>query len=102
MKSDTVKAALATLVVIGFSGVEAAPALAFPGVDRGLAAKQSEASGVEKTRWVCGPYRCWWRPNHFYYGGGPANYGWSGYGWGGGYGGWGGYGYGWRPRPYWW
>ncbi|WP_036285181.1 hypothetical protein [Methylocystis sp. ATCC 49242] len=77
MKSDTVKAALATLVVIGFSG-------------------------VEKTRWVCGPYRCWRRPNHFYYGGGPANYGWSGYGWGGGYGGWGGYGYGWRPRPYWW
>jgi hypothetical protein len=25
------------------------------------------AAQVEQVRWVCGPYRCWWRPN--YYGG---------------------------------
>ena len=25
---------------------------------------------VEQVRWVCGPYRCWWRPNYYggYYG----------------------------------
>lgn len=21
---------------------------------------------VENVRWVCGPYRCWWRPNYYY------------------------------------
>ena len=31
------------------------------------------ASNVEQVRWVCGPYRCWWRPNYYYgyYGWGP-------------------------------
>jgi len=31
------------------------------------------ASNVEQVRWVCGPYRCWWRPNLYYgyYGWGP-------------------------------
>jgi len=43
---------------------------------------------VQAARWVCGPFRCWWRPNYYsYYG-----YGWGGprvYGrpsWGGFYG----------------
>jgi hypothetical protein len=22
----------------------------------------------ENVRWVCGPYRCWWRPNYGYWG----------------------------------
>lgn len=35
------------------------------------------ATNVEQVRWVCGPYRCFWRPNYVY----------------------GGYGY--YPRPYW-
>jgi hypothetical protein len=30
-------------------------------------------AGVEQVRWVCGPDRCWWRPN--YYGGGYSAYG---------------------------
>jgi len=49
---------------------------------------------IEQARWVCGPYRCFWRPN--YWGGG-----WRGPGWGGpGYGGpgYGGRGYGWGGR----
>jgi hypothetical protein len=31
------------------------------------------ASNVEQVRWVCGPYRCWERPNYYYgyYGWGP-------------------------------
>jgi hypothetical protein len=37
------------------------------------------SSNVEQVRWVCGPYRCWWRPNYYYgyYGWGPRwRYGW--------------------------
>jgi len=41
------------------------------------------ATSVEKTAWVCGPYRCWWRP-------GPRYYGYYGAPYGGYYG-----------RPYW-
>jgi len=29
--------------------------------------QEDTAAQVEQVRWVCGPYRCWWRPN--YYGG---------------------------------
>ncbi|HEY6024047.1 MAG TPA: hypothetical protein VIV34_07690 [Pseudolabrys sp.] len=29
-------------------------------------------ANVEQVRWVCGPYRCWWRPNYYY--GGPYAY----------------------------
>jgi hypothetical protein len=59
----------------------------------GLATHADIASNVEQVRWVCGPYRCWWRPNYYgaygYYGG-PRYYGYGGpryYGrpWGGRY-----------------
>jgi hypothetical protein len=55
----------------------------------GLANAASEmATGLEQVRWVCGPYRCWWRPSYYpYYGayawGGPRYYarpGWGIYG----------------------
>lgn len=35
------------------------------------------ADGVQNVAYVCGPYRCWWRPGPY---------------WGGPY---------WGPRPYW-
>jgi hypothetical protein len=22
-------------------------------------------SSLENVRWVCGPFRCWWRPNYY-------------------------------------
>jgi hypothetical protein len=37
------------------------------------------APNVQDVRWVCGPYRCWWQPNHYGY-----------------------YGYGYAARPYYW
>jgi hypothetical protein len=49
------------------------------------------ASNVENVRWVCGPFRCHWRPNFYsfgYYGGGPRFYGpprFRGPGWRGGW-----------------
>lgn len=33
------------------------------------------AALVQKTAWVCGPYRCWWRPGPGYWGYGPR-WGW--------------------------
>jgi hypothetical protein len=35
-------------------------------------------SGLQEVRWVCGPYRCWWRPGPAYWGARPY---WRG-GWG--------------------
>jgi len=85
--SAPVRPAFAALIFILAAGAFTPEAFALPGIDRALAAQA--AQGVDKVRWVCGPYRCWWQPN----------YGWGpGYGWGGG--GWGGGGYGWR-RPGW-
>jgi hypothetical protein len=36
----------------------------------GVASAASEmATDVQNVRWVCGPFRCWWRPNYYpYYG----------------------------------
>ena len=45
---------------------------------------------IEHVRWVCGPYRCWWRPGPYW--GGPNwrphygywgwhRWGWRGWGW---------------------
>ena len=37
------------------------PAAAMPIID--LHAQTPAA--VDQVRWVCGPYRCWWRPNYW-------------------------------------
>ncbi len=94
--SAPVKPALAALLFILAASAFAPEASALPGIDRTPA---DQLGPGEKARWVCGPYRCWWRPG----------YGWGGPGWGGGYGwrrpgwgrhGWGGHGWG-RPGHGW-
>ncbi len=84
--SAPVKSAFAALIFVLAAGAFAPEASALPGIDRAPAAQAGQS--LQKARWVCGPYRCWWRP---------------GYGWGPGYGGWGrGYGYGgWGPGYGW-
>jgi hypothetical protein len=71
------KFALATGVTIAGLGFAASSASALPagGLDPAVATSADVAQGVQDVRWVCGPFRCFWRPN--YYGG----YGWRGYGW---------------------
>jgi hypothetical protein len=32
------------------------------------ASSNALAFNVEQVRWVCGPYRCGWRPNYYYWG----------------------------------
>jgi hypothetical protein len=52
----------------------------------GLATVAGDVSdSIHDVRWVCGPYRCWWRPGwwgpHYYGYGGPHTYwGWR-HGW---------------------
>jgi hypothetical protein len=60
-------------------------ALAMPGLDPGVSTAANAGAKVEQAGWVCGPYRCWWRPN--YWGGRPGwgprpGWGWRrGWGW---------------------
>ena len=62
-------AAALTTVALASGGASAMP--------NGLSS-DALASNVEQVRWVCGPYRCWWRPNYYgYYG---PRWGWR-YGW---------------------
>jgi hypothetical protein len=51
---------LACAVAIGAGKTSAMPAL-----DHGLPTAQGMAT--EQVRWVCGPYRCFWRPNYWGY-----------------------------------
>jgi len=52
------------------SGASAMPVAQLQSTSRDVAA------APQSVRWVCGPYRCWWRPNWY----GPRWYGAYGYG----------------------
>lgn len=81
-------AALALTAALSASALSGA-AQAMP--MNGLASASSQvAEHVDTVRWVCGPYRCWWRPGPFW--GGPYwrphygywgwhRWGWRGWGW---------------------
>ena len=83
-------AASTSAAALPLSGVAA-------GFDRADLRDGQPAAQIEQARWVCGPYRCFWRPNYW---GGPGwrGPGWRGPGWRGP--GWRGpgWGYGWRDR----
>src|SRR5215831_10846124 len=69
-------AAVSAVAVVAASFAVPSNASAMP--IGGLAPASTElASGVENVAWVCGPYRCWWRPN--YWAGGPSWH--RGWGW---------------------
>jgi hypothetical protein len=71
------KYALAATAALGAITFGAASASAMP---NGLspAVTNELSSNVANVRWVCGPYRCWWRPNYYY--GWHRPWGWR-YGW---------------------
>ena len=67
-------AALAVATVLGAAAInDKASAMPLNGLTPTMT---QSAVSVEKAAWVCGPYRCWWRPRPY----------WSGY---------------WAPRRYW-
>jgi hypothetical protein len=59
----TIKTAIAAAAVCSAT-VFALPASAMP--VHNLAS--GTLANVEQARVVCGPYRCWWRPNYYGYG----------------------------------
>jgi hypothetical protein len=54
------KLLLATVALCGGLGTASASAMPIVNLAQDLKAN------VENVRWVCGPYRCWWRPNYYY------------------------------------
>jgi hypothetical protein len=71
------KFALVAAVALGGLALASGSASAMP---NGLpSASTALSANVQDVRWVCGPYRCWWRPGYAYYGPGPR------WGWGGGW-----------------
>ncbi len=93
MTSLAVKAALSAVLLVGAVGASS-QSIAMPALN-GAAATQAPETAVQRTRWVCGPYRCWWRPGPYYdggygpgpgpalgYYGGPPRWGWGHPGWG--------------------
>ena len=75
--------ALAISLVTGVAlcGIMSAPAAAMPMSN--VAAAATDLKLGQSVRYVCGKYRCWWRPD-YYYGYAPSYYAWYGYapGWG--------------------
>jgi hypothetical protein len=58
-KSYALFAAAAVLGSVALTGTASA-------MPNGLSSTSlATSSNVEHVRWVCGPYRCWWRPNYW-------------------------------------
>ena len=87
---DKLRIATAAFAILAGAGMMAGTASAMP-INGQLAATAPTATDAQQVRWVCGPYRCWWRPGGYYYPG-PRLYGWRGgywhrgWGWHGGWG----------------
>ena len=71
------KYALVAAAIGGFalaSGSASAMPNGLPEISKAL------PSDVQDVRWVCGPYRCWWRPNWYrsyaFYGHPRLGWGW--------------------------
>jgi hypothetical protein len=71
-------AAVAVAAVLGL-GAMSINASAMPVNGLTSVPAQSASSGLQEVRWVCGPYRCWWRPGPAYWG--PRPYWHRGWGW---------------------
>ncbi len=87
----TLRTTALALAALAGSAAMAGEAAAMP-ANGPVAPTQQIGGTVEQVRWVCGPYRCWWRPGPYwggwggpsyaYYGGGPYwPWGWGGWGW---------------------
>jgi hypothetical protein len=86
---DKLRIATAAFAILACAGMMAGTASAMP-INGQLAATAPATTDAQQVRWVCGPYRCWWQPGGYYYGG-PRFYGWRGgywhrgWGWRGGW-----------------
>lgn len=58
---------LGAAAVFGLVVAAAGSASAMPAAGLKTAAAQV-STPAQDVRWICGPYRCWWRPGWGYYG----------------------------------
>jgi hypothetical protein len=61
----TVKMLAAGIVALGGVALSSGTACAAMPLGLSSAVKPALASNVDHVRWVCGPFRCWWRPNYY-------------------------------------
>ena len=57
----SIRAIASAIVVAGTLGLGSASAMPLDALKSATEAVQQ----TENVRWVCGPYRCWWRPKTF-------------------------------------
>jgi hypothetical protein len=62
------KTAVAATLALGVATLLLSPTARAMPVDGLATATASVADGIQNVRWICGPYRCWWRPNYYAYG----------------------------------
>jgi hypothetical protein len=60
MTALTLAAILSATVMIGSASSMPAEGLNSPAVKQAL--DDPRHNGLQRVGWVCGPYRCWWRP----------------------------------------
>ncbi len=101
----TLRTTAIALAALAGCAMLAGQAAAMPG--NGLTAATPQIGGtVEHVGYVCGPYRCWWRPGPYWRGGPYYAYGYGGGGpywhrpWGWGWHRWGWHRWGWHRH--WW
>ena len=58
------RSAVSGALLVGMLTFGAGQASAMPTLDHGLATS-APSTQVEQVRWVCGPWRCFWRPNYW-------------------------------------
>ena len=62
-----IKTVIAATLALGATALLAPPAAhAMPVGDLASATAQI-SDRIQNVSWVCGPYRCWWRPNYYAY-----------------------------------
>ena len=68
------RTALAASAAIFLGTLAAGSASAMP-LGNLAPAAEAVAPAAQNVAWVCGPYRCWWRPNYAYFAPRPYVYG---------------------------
>lgn len=68
--------ALVVAVSLGSSLIGKASAAPMNGM---AAISHQVTNEIQDARWICGPYRCWWRPGPYWWGG--PHWGWRHWGW---------------------
>ena len=63
---DKLRIATAAFAILAGASVMSGSASAMP-LNGQLPVATNTSTEIQQVRWVCGPYRCWWRPGPYYY-----------------------------------